>query len=245
MDNSQRISAVIAYIPVIGWLYVLFAQRRSEFAMFHLRQSIGLVIGALGILLAWAVFAWVLDWIPFGDVFGIASFTLVITVWIVALIALVIGLVNAARGLIKPLPFHSDMKHQIRIHCQTTALAELRVFLQRTLGNLHLSEKDQHQLTLAVEEVCANLIIHSHKCNEKDQIDLEVKEAPGKLIFEIKDQGEAFNLLDYEIPDLKKVIGEKRKGGLGIILVKKIMDEIEFESSKGTNTCRLIKWFRT
>ncbi len=28
MENSQRISAVIAYIPVIGWLYVLFAQRK-------------------------------------------------------------------------------------------------------------------------------------------------------------------------------------------------------------------------
>ncbi len=38
---------------------------------------------------------------------------------------------------------------------------------------------------------------------------------------------------------------EKRKGGLGIILVKKIMDEIEFESENGTNTCRLIKWFHS
>lgn len=137
------------------------------------------------------------------------------------------------------------MNHQIRIYCQTTALAELRVFLYKTLEELQLSEKDQHQVTLAVEEVCANLIIHSHQCNAMDHIELEVKEAPGKLIFEIRDQGEAFNLLDYESPDLKKVIGEKRKGGLGIILVKKIMDEIEFESHKGTNTCRLIKWFRT
>lgn len=137
------------------------------------------------------------------------------------------------------------MNHQIRIYCQTSALAELRVFLQKTLEELHLSEKDQHQVTLAVEEVCANLIIHSHNCNAKDHIELEVKEAPGKLIFEIKDKGEAFNLIDYEIPDLKKVIGEKRKGGLGIILVKKIMDEIEFESHKGINTCRLIKWFQT
>lgn len=137
------------------------------------------------------------------------------------------------------------MNHQIRIHCQTTALAELRGFLHKTLGELHLSEKDQHQLTLAVEEVCANLIIHSHNCNAQDHIELVIKEAPGKLIFEIKDQGKAFNLLDYESPDLKKVIGEKRKGGLGIILVKKIMDEIEFESHKGINTCRLIKWFRT
>jgi serine/threonine-protein kinase RsbW len=134
------------------------------------------------------------------------------------------------------------MVHQFRISCQTSELAELRLFLEKTLSNLQLNASLQHQLTLAVEEVCANLIIHSHHCNQNDQINLEVKEIPGKLIFEIKDQGEAFNLLDYEIPDIKKVIEEKRKGGLGIILVKRIMDEIEFESNQGTNTCRLIKW---
>jgi serine/threonine-protein kinase RsbW len=50
-------------------------------------------------------------------------------------------------------------------------------------------------------------------------------------------------LLEYEVPDLKKVIEEKRKGGIGILLVKKIMDEIEFESKNGKNTCRLIKNF--
>lgn len=137
------------------------------------------------------------------------------------------------------------MRHQIRIYCQISALAELRSFLQKTLSDLRLNDSDQHQLTLAVEEVCANLIIHSHQCNEQDQIDLEVKASPNKIIFEIKDQGQAFNLLDYEIPDIKKVIGEKRKGGLGIILVRKIMDEIEFESEKGTNTCRLIKLFQS
>ncbi|MBN3521513.1 ATP-binding protein [Algoriphagus lutimaris] len=135
------------------------------------------------------------------------------------------------------------MKYQLKIYCKTTALADLRSFLQTTLNELKLSDKDRHQLTLAVEEVCANLIIHSHQCNGSDQIKLEVKESPDKLIFEITDKGKAFNLLDYEVPDLKKVISEKRKGGLGIILVKTIMDEIEFESNKGKNTCRLIKWF--
>jgi len=137
------------------------------------------------------------------------------------------------------------MNHQIRINCQTTALSKLRLFLQEALDELQLSAKDQHQLTLAVEEVCANLIIHSHKCNGDEHIQLQIKEVPGKLVFEITDQGKAFNMLDYEVPNLDKVKGEKRKGGLGIILVKKIMDEIEFESSQGTNTCRLIKWFQS
>ena len=137
------------------------------------------------------------------------------------------------------------MNRQMRISCQTTALSELRVFLKKTLGELPMSDIDQHQITLAVEEVCANLIIHSHKCNALDYIELNIKQNPGKLIFEITDEGKAFNMLDYEAPDLNKVKGEKRKGGLGIILVRKIMDEIEFETNKGTNVCRLIKWFQS
>jgi serine/threonine-protein kinase RsbW len=137
------------------------------------------------------------------------------------------------------------MKYRLKIACQTSALSQLRSFLQQALDEARLNETEKHQVTLAVEEVCANLIIHSHGCNPEDNIQLEIKNSESKLIVEITDQGTAFNILNYEIPDLKKVMVEKRKGGLGIILVRKIMDEIEFESENGTNTCRLIKWFRS
>lgn len=135
------------------------------------------------------------------------------------------------------------MSHKLNLSCCTSALVELRSFLQLSLKTYGFSEVDRHQLVLAVEEVCANLIIHSHACNPKELIYLEVKELKKKLSIEITDKGDAFNLLEYEVPDLKKVIEEKRKGGIGILLVKKIMDEIEFESKNGKNTCRLIKNF--
>jgi serine/threonine-protein kinase RsbW len=133
------------------------------------------------------------------------------------------------------------MSHKLNLSCCTSALVELRSFLQGSLKAYGFSEMDRHQLTLAVEEVCANLIIHSHACNPLENIHLEVKDFEKKLAIEITDQGDAFNLLEYEVPDLQQVIGEKRKGGIGILLVKKIMDEIEFESNNGKNTCRLIK----
>jgi serine/threonine-protein kinase RsbW len=135
------------------------------------------------------------------------------------------------------------MSPKLKLSCCTSALVELRSFLQRSLEAYGFSEVDRHQLTLAVEEVCTNLIIHSHASNPKEVIYLEVKELEKKLAIEITDKGDAFNLLEYEVPDLKKVIEEKRKGGIGILLVKKIMDEIEFESKNGKNTCRLIKNF--
>ena len=136
------------------------------------------------------------------------------------------------------------MNHKLNLSCSTAALAELRSFLQQNKVIFKLSEVDRHQVTLAVEEVCANLIIHSHACNPKEEIHLEVKELNKKIIVEITDKGDAFNLLEYKVPDLSQVIEEKRKGGIGILLVKKIMDEIEFESKNGKNICRLIKNFR-
>jgi len=135
------------------------------------------------------------------------------------------------------------MSPKLKLSCCTSALVELRSFLQRSLKAYGFSEVDRHQVTLAVEEVCTNLIIHSHASNPKEVIYLEVKELEKKLAIEITDKGDAFNLLEYEVPDLKKVIEEKRKGGIGILLVKKIMDEIEFESKNEKNTCRLIKNF--
>ena len=135
------------------------------------------------------------------------------------------------------------MSHKLNLSCCTSALVELRRFLQGSLKAYGFSEVDRHQVTLAVEEVCANLIIHSHACNPNELISLEVKDLNKKLAIEITDKGDAFNLLEYEVPELTQVIGEKRKGGIGILLVKKIMDEIEFESKNGENTCRLIKNF--
>ncbi|MFN3999722.1 ATP-binding protein [Algoriphagus sp.] len=137
------------------------------------------------------------------------------------------------------------MNYSLNIACQTSALSKLRIFLHQALNEVRLNEIEKHQVTLAVEEVCSNLIIHSHGCNPEDSIQLEIKNSDQKLIVEISDQGQAFNILDYKAPDLKKVMVEKRKGGLGIILVRKIMDEIEFESENGTNTCRLIKWLHS
>jgi serine/threonine-protein kinase RsbW len=135
------------------------------------------------------------------------------------------------------------MPPKLNLSCQTSSLSELRGFLQQNLANYTLSEVERHQVTLAVEEVCANLIIHSHACNPKEKIQLEIKDSNEKVIFEITDEGIAFNLLEYEVPQIKQVVLEKRKGGLGILLVKRIMDKIEFESKNGKNICRLIKNF--
>jgi len=133
------------------------------------------------------------------------------------------------------------MRVELKLHCEKSRLSELRLFLTDLLADIALSEIKKNQIILAVEEVCSNLIIHSHECNPKDSILLNVRKDKHKITFEIKDSGKAFNILEYQEPQLADVIRERRKGGLGIMLVKKIMDSIEFETSNNHNICRLTK----
>jgi uncharacterized membrane protein len=112
MDSSTRVSAAIAYLPVIGWLYVLLAQRQNAFAMFHLRQAIGLVIFLIGVPVGWAVITWLLAWIPFGFLIGNALFALVAVAIVFSLIAWVAGIVNALRGRADFLPIFGRLAYQ-------------------------------------------------------------------------------------------------------------------------------------
>jgi serine/threonine-protein kinase RsbW len=63
----------------------------------------------------------------------------------------------------------------------------------------------------------------------------------GKLIFEIVDDGSIFNINQFNSDDINNLVHEKRKGGLGIRLVKTIMDDVEYFSRDGKNICRLTK----
>lgn len=137
------------------------------------------------------------------------------------------------------------MNHELILYCEKNKLCELRAFLEKVLTGFHLSDINKNQLILAVEEVCSNLIIHSHGCNPSDHIKLKVKQHKQHIIFEIMDSGEAFNITEYQEPGLEEVLKAKRKGGLGIKLVKKIMDTIEFETSERQNVCRLIKQLKS
>ncbi len=101
---------------------------------------------------------------------------------------------------------------------------------------------ESHKLVLAIDEVCANLIIHSNNCDPRARLELLVDFKKGdRISFVIRDRGVSFDLSRYREPSMDEIIASKRKGGLGLMLVKRIMDEIEFTTENNYNICRLIK----
>ncbi|MBZ0299692.1 MAG: hypothetical protein K8J31_08135 [Anaerolineae bacterium] len=103
-DEPSRFPAVIAYIPVLGWLYVFFLQRQNPLAVYHLRQSIGLFLFLAAVVVGWGAVAWVLAWIPLMMSVGMALFAVVMAACFFGLIAWLIGLSNALSNRISPLP---------------------------------------------------------------------------------------------------------------------------------------------
>jgi len=105
VSTSDRFFAFLTYpLLVVGWLLVLIFGRGSRLARFHVKQSVGLWLFALGVTLGWAAAGWVLAWIPYMAAVSAALFSLVAAAWLFAIILWLMGMVNALRGRLAPLP---------------------------------------------------------------------------------------------------------------------------------------------
>ncbi len=113
MDNASKISAIISYIPVIGWLYGLVLARKNEFVHFHAKQSLGLFLFLVVMLAIWAVVAWLMSWIPYGFLLGVVLFALVVAAAIYGVVAHIMGISNAAKGRIVLLPFFGQQANRL------------------------------------------------------------------------------------------------------------------------------------
>jgi serine/threonine-protein kinase RsbW len=136
------------------------------------------------------------------------------------------------------------MEYNFKVPCSKNRLGDIREFLEKVLSENNVPEVTMGSLVLAVDEVCANLIIHSHNCNEQEHIELivDVSKKEG-VTFYIIDHGDGFNIGEYEEPSISDIVKTKRKGGMGLMLVRRIMDDIELIKKKHKNIYRLHKNF--
>lgn len=104
-----------------------------------------------------------------------------------------------------------------------------------------MDDVESHKMILAVDEICANLIIHANSSDPNKQLNVAINVNDDRIIFTIKDKGKTFDITKYKEPAMDHIISTGRKGGLGLILVRRIMDDIEFSTEKNYNICRLVK----
>jgi uncharacterized membrane protein len=103
----------VAYVPVIGWAYVLLAEQQNALAMFHVKQSIGLIVFLIVSFVAWVVIGWLISWIPYGFLVANALFTFVIAAFIYGIVAWFIGIISALRGRAVLLPLFGPYANRL------------------------------------------------------------------------------------------------------------------------------------
>lgn len=120
------------------------------------------------------------------------------------------------------------MKGNITIPCNRKQLAQVRLFIHDELKE-YFDEKELNLIILSIDEICANIIIHefSEKPCQDITVEYELDEPNELLTFKIIHQGSQFDYSTYKEPNLSRLISQKRKGGVGLLLVNRIMDSVK------------------
>jgi anti-sigma regulatory factor (Ser/Thr protein kinase) len=106
----------------------------------------------------------------------------------------------------------------------------------------NLSSEVIYDVRLALEEVVSNIINYGFEDNYEHQISIEMNLQGETLTMKIKDDGKPFNPLEVKSTNLEKPFDEREIGGMGIYIVRKLMDNILYKREEGNNVLQLTKY---
>ena len=130
----------------------------------------------------------------------------------------------------------------LKIEARVDNLDQVLAFLDGQLEEAGCSMKAQMQLDVAVEEIYVNIASYAYAPETgMAEIQLEFTEDPKSVVITFIDSGKPYNPLAKEDPDISLSAEERQIGGLGIYMVKKSMDEVNYEYSDGYNVFSIRK----
>ena len=104
-----------------------------------------------------------------------------------------------------------------------------------------LTEEVSFEVHLALDELLTNTIDYGYDDDNEHRIDLLLRLESDTLTVEIADDGSAFDPLQAAEPDMGASIEDRARGGLGIYLVRKMMDSVAYRRQDGRNIVTLTK----
>ena len=115
-------------------------------------------------------------------------------------------------------------------------------FVNTFLEKEECSMRIQAQIDVAVEEIFVNIANYAYNPEiGKAEIEVEISDEPITVSITFKDSGVPYNPLEKADPDITLSAEERDIGGLGIFMVKKSMDDIEYSYKDGRNVLTIKK----
>lgn len=133
------------------------------------------------------------------------------------------------------------MKKELVLKNEISEISRLAVFVEEIGEDLQLSPSLVMNLNLVLEEAVSNIILYAYPKKMDQDISVEVQKTEDSLIFIITDNGVPFDPTQVTEADVTLSAEERPIGGLGIFLIKKIMNEVEYQRIDGANVFTLKK----
>jgi len=132
---------------------------------------------------------------------------------------------------------------ELKITASSSDLDKVINFIDEELTEKNYSAEEKNEICIAVEEVFMNIVNYAYKDLENNQCgEVKIKiSADTKTIICFEDKGRPYNPLEQPDPDLNKPIIEREIGGLGIFMVKKMMNSMEYSRKNGKNVLVITK----
>ena len=133
---------------------------------------------------------------------------------------------------------------QLTVNAQTSELSQVLEFADTILEEAGCSAKTKMQIDIAIEEIFVNIANYAYPSEVgKALIEIETDNAKKSVRITFEDRGVPYDPLENKDPDITLSADERPIGGLGIFMVKKIMDEVSYEYSNGKNRLTIRKSF--
>ena len=121
-------------------------------------------------------------------------------------------------------------------------LDEIREFVGDIARKGGFSQKDVYNIQLATDEAASNIIEHAYEKIPNGVLKLSCGIQGDAMTIILVDYGESFDPSEIPLPDLKADLSDRKIGGLGIFLMRKLMDEVHYEPrADKSNVLTMIK----
>lgn len=136
------------------------------------------------------------------------------------------------------------MKKELKLKNQVGELERVNRFIEEIGNELGLSMELRMDLNLVMEEMVSNVIFYAYPKDVEGEIELEAEYDGNELCFVLSDSGKEFDPTQKEDanPDINPT--EREIGGMGIYIVKNIMNEVSYQRLEGKNLLTMKKNIR-
>lgn len=133
------------------------------------------------------------------------------------------------------------MEKKLVIKNEISEIAKLSLFVEELSEELNLSPDLTFNLNLVLEEAVVNVINYAYPKNESQEISLSAQKIDNNLYFVLTDSGKEFDPTQVPDADISLSAEDRQIGGLGIFLIRQIMNKVEYQRIDGKNVLTLKK----